>query len=255
MLPALTTLIALQDVETRAEEARRRVTDAPGRIAALDAQLAEAAAAVDKAKAALADSQAARRELEKEAAIAQQKVSKYKDQLMEAKDNRQFHALQHEISTFTAEVQRIEEQVLVRMLESDELTATLKAAEGKLAAEKKQVAAQRAAIESESSTSAAALETLKTEREALVKTVEPRLLATFETVLKGRKGVGIARAVDGLCEACRVRIRPHLYNQIRSGDQIIQCESCVRILYYVPPPPKPDDGEAPAAPDAPPAAS
>ena len=76
MLPALTALIALQDVETRAEEARRRVADAPGRIAALDAQLAESTAAVEKAKAVLADSQAARRELEKEAATAQQKVTK-----------------------------------------------------------------------------------------------------------------------------------------------------------------------------------
>ena len=190
MLPALTALIALQDVETRAEDARRRVADAPGRIAALDAQLAESTAAVEKAKAALADSQAARRELEKEAATAQQKVSKYKDQLMEAKDNRQFHALQHEIATFTTEVQRIEEQVLVRMLESDELTAALKAAEARLAADKKQVAAQRSAIESESASSAASLATLKTERDAIVKTLEPGLLATFETVMKGRKGVG-----------------------------------------------------------------
>ena len=200
MLPALTTLVALQDVETRAEDARRRVADAPARIAALDAQLAEAAAAVERAKAALAESQAARRELEKEAATAQQKVSKYKDQLMEAKDNRQFHALQHEIATFTAEVQRIEEQVLVRMLESDELTATLKAAETRLAAERKQVAAQRTAIESDSAASTTSLATLKAERDALVKTIEPGLLATFETVMKGRKGTGIARAVDGLCE-------------------------------------------------------
>ena len=72
--------------------------------------------------------------------------------------------------------------------------------------------------------------------------------------MKGRKGVGLARAVDGLCEACRVRIRPHLYNQLRSGEQIIQCESCVRILYYVPSPPKPD-GETPAPDAAPPTAS
>ena len=99
----------------------------------------------------------------------------------------------------------------------------------------------------------ASLTALQAERAELIKTIEPRLLATFETVLKGRKGTAMARAVDGLCEACRVRIRPHLYNQIRSGDQIIQCESCVRILYYVPPP-KPEEGEAPA-PDAAPSAS
>ena len=253
MLPALSALLALQSVETRAEDARRRVADAPARIGTLDAQLADTTAALERARTALTESQAARRELEKEAAAAQQKVSKYKDQLMEAKDNRQFHALQHEIATFTTEVQRIEEQVLVRMLEGDELGATVKAGEATLAADQKRIAAQKSEIETEAAALTASLTTLQAERAELIKTIEPRLLATFETVLKGRKGTAMARAVDGLCEACRVRIRPHLYNQIRSGDQIIQCESCVRILYYVPPP-KPDESEAPA-PDAPPAAT
>jgi predicted nucleic acid-binding Zn-ribbon protein len=255
MLPALNSLLALQTVESRAEDARRRIADAPGRIQALDAQLADAIAALEQAKAALTASQAARRENEKDAAAAQQKVSKYKEQLMQAKDNKQFHALQHEIATFSEEVQRVEGLVLERMLEGDELGAALKAAEGKVAAEKKRIAAEKSAIENEAAALSATLTALQSERAELVKTIEPRLLATFETVLKGRKGVAVARAVDGLCEACRVRIRPHLYNQLRSGTEIIQCESCVRILYYVPPP-NPAEGEAetPADGTAPPVA-
>ena len=249
MLPAITSLLALQDLETRAEDARKRLADAPVRTSALDAALAEATQSLDKSKALLAESQAARRELEKEAAVAQQRVSKYKEQLMQAKDNKQFHALQHEITTFSTEVERVEGLVLERMLEGDELAAVVKAAETHLAAEKKRVAAEKSALEADATTVANTLTTLQAERTQLVKTIEPRLLTTFETVAKGRKGIGIARAVDGLCEACRVRIRPHLYNQLRAGDQIIQCESCVRILYYVPPP-KADDADAPASPDA-----
>ena len=234
MLPAITSLLALQDLETRAEDARRRLADAPVRVIALDARLADATQALDKAKAALAESQAAKRELEKEAAVAQQRVSKYKEQLMRAKDNKQFHALQHEIATFSAEVQRVEELELVRMLEGDELAAVVKAAEAKLAADKKSVAAEKTAIEAESAATKDLLATLLADRVEVVKTIEPRLLATFEMVAKGRKGIGIARVVDGLCSACRVRVRPHLYNQVRAGDQILQCESCVRILYWVP---------------------
>ena len=250
MLPAITSLLALQDLETRAEDARRRLTDAPVRIGALDVKLADALQSLEKAKAALAESQTAKRELEKEAAVAQQRVSKYKEQLMQAKDNKQFHALQHEIATFSGEVQRVEELELVRMLEVDELSAVAKAAEAKLSAEKKSAAAEKMAIEADAVAVKDMLVALLADRAELVKTIEPRLLATFETVAKGRKGVGIARAVDGLCDACRVRIRPHLYNQLRVADQIIQCESCVRILYYVPDT-KPAEGDAPATPDAP----
>jgi predicted nucleic acid-binding Zn-ribbon protein len=249
MLPALTALLALQDLETRAEDARRRLADAPMRIGALDARLADTTLALAAAKAALAESQAARRELEKEAAVAQQRVSKYKEQLMLAKDNKQFHALQHEIATFSAEVERIEGIELERMLETDERTAVVKAAEAKLATDTKSVGAEKAAIAADAATVTDTLAGLLTERAALVKTIEPRLLATFEQVARGRKGVGIARAVDGLCSACRVRIRPHLYNQLRAGDQIIQCESCVRILYWAPEP-KAAESATPA-PDAP----
>lgn len=245
MLPALTSLIALQDVASRADDARRRIAEAPTRIQALDAQLASATQAVESAKAALAENQAVRRDLEKEAAVAQQRVSKYKDQLMEAKDNKQFHALQHEIATFGEEVSRVEGLIIERMVEGDDLTAKLKAAEAALAVSKKSVASQKAAIETESAALSASLEGLTAERARISKDLAASQLSTFDTMFKARKGVAIARVVDGLCEACRVRVRPHLYNQIRAGDQIIQCESCQRILYFIPP--TQVDGDAPAA--------
>lgn len=250
MLPALTSLIALQDVSARAEDARRRIAEAPGRIQALDLQLAGALQALEDARAALAESQAARRALEGENGVAQQKVSKYKDQLMEAKDNRQFHALQHEIATFSAEVQRIEGLIIEKMVEGDELTAKVKAAETTLAAARKSIVAQKTAIESESETLAADLARLVNERAAIAAGVPAPILTMFETYFRARKNVAMSKVVDGLCEACRVRVRPHLYNQVRAGDQIIQCESCQRILYWVPPPaaaePAPETPATPA---------
>ena len=123
MLPALTALLALQSVETRAEDARRRVADAPARIGTLDAQLADATAALETGEGG-ADRESRPRGGTREGGRRRSTEGlQYKDQLMQAKDNRQFHALQHEIATFSTEVQRIEEQVLVRMLEGDELGA------------------------------------------------------------------------------------------------------------------------------------
>lgn len=251
MLPALTSLIALQDVAARAEDARRRIADAPARIQALDQQLAGAAQVLETAKAALVVNQSARRDLEKEAAVAQQRVSKYKDQLLEAKDNRQFHALQHEIATFSEEQSRIEGGIIEKMVEGDDLTAHVKSAEGGLASDRKSVAAQKAAIETEVAQLKASLDTLTAEKATISAQLTSAQVALFEQLFKARKGVALAKVVDGLCEACRVRLRPHLYNQLRAGDQIIQCESCVRILYYVPPPPKADAETAPAPVDAP----
>jgi predicted nucleic acid-binding Zn-ribbon protein len=33
---------------------------------------------------------------------------------------------------------------------------------------------------------------------------------------------------------CHVRLRPQVFNDVRRNAGIIQCESCSRILYYVP---------------------
>ena len=74
-------------------------------------------------------------------------------------------------------------------------------------------------------------------RTALVAQTDPKLLATFEQVAKARKGVAICAATrDGLCSACHVRLRPQVFQEVRRNDAIIQCFSCNRILYYVPPP-------------------
>ena len=68
--------------------------------------------------------------------------------------------------------------------------------------------------------------------------MEPRLIALFEQVAKVRKGVAICTATrDGLCSVCHVRLRPQVFQLVRQNDQIIQCDSCQRILYYIPPPP------------------
>lgn len=254
MLASLTSLIALQDVAGRAEDARRRIADAPGRVHALDQLLAGATQALETAKAGLAANQAARRELEKEAAVAQQKVSKYKDQLMEAKDNRQFHALQHEIATFGEEQTRVEGLIIEKMVEGDDLTARVKAAETALANDKKSVAAQKTAIDAEVTELKAALERLTAERAVITAQLPAADVARFDSIFRVRKGVAIAQVTDGLCGACRVRLRPHLYNQLRAGDTIIECESCSRVLYWVPPPPKTEEAPAADAPSATPPA-
>ncbi len=103
MLPDLQLLIRLQDVETRSADARRRIADAPGEIAALDAKLTAAVKTRSAAaKQAVADNQAHRKTLDKDLLTAQQRLSKYKEQLMEVKTNTEYHAMQHQIEAATA---------------------------------------------------------------------------------------------------------------------------------------------------------
>jgi predicted nucleic acid-binding Zn-ribbon protein len=238
MSPDLEHLIELQNLESAIEESRRRIAAHPQRVADADARLAQAKEAVDAAKQRLKASQEARRDQEKEAATYQSRLSKFKDQLSAVKTNREYQAMQHEIETAQKELGVVEERVLERMMEADALTADAKKAEQTLAARQKEVEAEKKTLGEELATVEAALKEATDKRTARVASLPPQLIALFEQVARARKGVAIATATrDGLCSACHVRLRPQVFQEIRRNDQIIQCFSCNRILYYIPPPP------------------
>ncbi|MCA1584571.1 MAG: C4-type zinc ribbon domain-containing protein [Acidobacteria bacterium] len=233
MSPELEHLIRLQEIETKAADAGRRLSEAPERIAALDSTLAAAREEVDRAKQAIADNQTARRLIEKDLAVVQQRQSKYKDQLMEVKTNREYHAMQTEIATANAEVGKFEERILIGMVEADDLTAKLKTAEQTLVAEEARIRAERSVIERDAAEMKTLAASLAREREGLVARMPRNVVELFERVSKGRHGLAVVPARDERCSECHVRLRPQVFNHIRKNDQIVQCDSCQRILYFV----------------------
>ncbi len=48
--------------------------------------------------------------------------------------------------------------------------------------------------------------------------------------------MAVAEARDGICTICHVRLRPQVFNPVRRNDEILQCDNCNRILYFVPVP-------------------
>ena len=128
MLPDLERLIQLQQLDTATDEARRTVDGIPSRIEDLDTRLRASTTAVDAAGTRLGDKRNKRRTLEKSLAEVQGRLSRFKEQLMAVKTNKEYTAVQHEIGTAQAEVQRLEDAILEHMLEADDLAADVEAA-------------------------------------------------------------------------------------------------------------------------------
>jgi uncharacterized protein len=238
MSPDLDKLIRLQHLDSQIAEARQAIASHPQRLADADARLDAARAALDAARQRLKDSQEARRALEKDAAMFQGRLSKFKDQLAAVKTNREYTAMQHEIATAQGDLGAVEEKVLERMMEADTLAADVAAAEAELAAQQKAVEAEKKEIAADLADVEARMGTATAARNALVADIDPRVISLFQKVASARKGVAISSATrDGLCSICHVRLRPQVFQQVRQNDTIIQCDSCQRILYWVPPPP------------------
>ncbi len=225
-------LIALQHLDTATQDAQRRLADEPEREKALDQRLETAKQRVASAKERLAANQSARREIEKDVAVHQSRLSKFREQAMAVKTNQEYHAIQHEIAFAQTEIKTREDQILELMVQADELTANVKKSEADLAAEQKAVDTDRRTLASDRDELTAALARMATERAATVAGITPKVLATFDLVAKRRHGIGVAEARDGICTICHVRLRPQVFNTVRRNVEIVQCDSCQRILYF-----------------------
>jgi hypothetical protein len=107
--------------------------------------------------------------------------------------------------------------------------AAFKAVATDAATEKADLDARAAALAAEASRKQA-------ERDAAAASITEEALALHARVARQR-GSGVAEARDGMCQACHVRMRLQIWVEVKKNDQILQCESCSRILYYEPPPP------------------
>lgn len=237
-------LIALQQLDSAGERARRRLAEEPEQQRTLDERLELAGRRVETAKERLAVSQESRRAVEKELSVHQGRLSKFRDQLMEVKTNVEYQAMQKEMGFAQAEVKALEDRVLEHMLAADDLAAEIKQAEGTLATERKHVDADRRAFEQELEHLRRTLERIGRDREALIGTLAPGLLATYDLVASRRHGVVVAEAKDGVCTLCHVRLRPQVFNTILRNTELIQCESCQRFLYHKAPKPEVTDAAA-----------
>jgi predicted nucleic acid-binding Zn-ribbon protein len=233
MHPDLEHLIALQRLDSAVFERQRKLAEDPAQQKAFDERLALSRDALAAAKDKLTANQDARRTIEKDVAVHQGRLSKFRDQLMAVKTNVEYTAMQKEIEFAQAGVKSLEEQILERMLEADDLAADVKRAEAALNTEQKAVDDERRTWTREVETIKHDLEQLTGERTGVTGKIGPQVFTLFEKVANRRNGVAMAEARDGICTVCHVRLRPQVFNEVRRNAEIIQCDSCNRILYFV----------------------
>jgi predicted nucleic acid-binding Zn-ribbon protein len=229
-------LIALQKLDSAADTARRALAAEPEHEQGLETRLETARQRVTAAKEQLAANRTARAALEKDVAMHQGRLSKFREQAMAVKTNQEYHAVQHEITFAQTEIKKVEDAILERMMDGDDQTAAVKTSEAQLAAEQKAVDDDRRAQTAAHGEMEAALERIAIERAALVAALDPQVLAIFEAVARKRNGIAVAEARDGVCTICHVRLRPQVFNSIRRNDSILQCDHCNRVMFFVPTP-------------------
>ena len=143
MAPDLKLAIQLQHVDARMKELQAEISALPKHIASIEKTLDSHIRKLEADRAALTANLRERKSLEGEIQLHEQKVSKLKDQMMEARTNEQYRAFQKEIEYCQNGIRKAEDRILDLMAESEPLERNVQAAEAALKIEKQKVEAEK----------------------------------------------------------------------------------------------------------------
>jgi uncharacterized protein len=233
MLPDIENLLKLQDADKEIRRLQEEIAEFPKRVAVIEQKLAGTKSQLEKAQAAIKADEAARRKHDTTIADLRGKISKYRDQSLDVKTNDQYKALLHEIQFAEKEIAATEDKILELMLNADARDKEVKAAQAELKAETAEIEKEKADARQRTAEDEKLLAEWRAKRDQMRSGVDADLLRHYERVSKFR-GSGISEVRDHKCMACQVMLRPQTYNEVRSGQQTIVCDSCQRILYFNP---------------------
>jgi predicted nucleic acid-binding Zn-ribbon protein len=235
MLPDLQLAVRLQELDNRVTELTREISALPKHVAEIEKKLESHERKLEADRAALSANQKDRKKMEADIQAQEQKISKLRGQMLDAKTNEVYRAFQNEIEFCEKEIRRAEDHILELMGESEPLDKNVKAAESALKQEKAQVEAEKQQAMARTAEDKKALELINQERSQIVSRMSQNIYRQYERIRKGRRGVAVAEALDGRCNACHMAMRLQFFQDLKKGDQVMYCESCSRILYYNPP--------------------
>ncbi len=232
MHPDIQKLLQLEEIDRDIARVRAEVAALPRRVAEIETQLAGVHQGVERSRKALKDIEATRRKREGDIQSLQQKISKYRDQMLAVKTNQEYKALGSEINFAEQEIRLIEDKILEGMLETEQHERDLKANEIEQKKQQASVEKEKAQARTRTEEDQKRLEELAPLRESLRKEIDEDHLQHYDRVLK-RRGYAMGEAREQMCRACQVQLRPQVFLEIITAEEFLICDSCGRILFFV----------------------
>jgi len=233
--PALEQLIALQKAETNIRKLTTEIQAIPQRRAEIEKEFDQRAFEIKGLETKLEAARHERARLEKEIAETQTKAERAERNLMSAKNEVEYTAAIREADASKKHIATLETQLIEKMEIIEQTENIVKEREPEMTRLRGEMETNIKTFEELIKNQADELEQTKTKREEIYNAMPKNLSGTFNRIASRiRDGVAVAEVKNGACSSCFMALRPQMFAEIRRGDEIITCENCNRILYYVP---------------------
>lgn len=227
----LEALLKLQNIDSKQDEIKKVRGDLPDEVQDLEDEIIGYNTRIEKFHETI-------RELEKEITSikankkeAEKLIQKYKEQQMNVKNNREFDALSKEIESEELEMVLCDKRVKEYKDKIEGKRNEIELVSITLDDRKKDLAGKQKELELLMEESNEEEEKLLKEREKHVKTIEERLLASYEKIRKNASnGLAVVMVKRDACGGCFNVVPPQRQVDIKERKKLIVCEHCGRIF-------------------------
>ena len=158
-------------------------------------------------------------------------INKYKEQLDNVRNNREFDSLSKEVEFQGLEVELAEKRIREFMAESKMINEEIAKCKKTLEERQIDLRSKKEELNGIISETKIQEEQLREKAKQLETTIEPRLLAAFKRIRKSaRNGLAVVYIQRDACGGCFNKIPPQRQLEIKLRKKTIVCEHCGRII-------------------------
>ena len=225
-------LIEFQQFDLDIIKLKECAHETPKAIKELSETLDEHRKEVGRSETILDNAKSSGRELELEVESLKETLVKYQSQLMEVQTNKEYDAMLKEISVAERGIAKKENQILEGMIVIEEKEQVVSVAQREFQKQEQEILQTCSKLEKSASEAQDQIDALQQQKSQLQNQIPSELIEQYERIAIARNGIALTEAKEQSCQACHVRLRPQLFAEIRTTNEIIQCENCSRFLYW-----------------------
>lgn len=235
MKAELAQLIALQKTDTDIRRLQTEIESIPHRRAEIETEFDQRAFEIRALAERRDTARHERVRLETETSEQKQRAERADRNLMSAKKQDEYTAAIREADAARKQISAFETHILEQMDAFDQAEKELQERAPEVEKLGADLKARFKAFDEQAKTKQQELELARAERERLLKEL-PKAMSVLYTRISARirDGMAMAEARNGACTACYMALRPQIMADVRRGNEVITCDNCNRILYYVP---------------------
>jgi uncharacterized protein len=214
----------IDEIEVLKGELPMEVSDLEDDIAGLETRLDKTNGTIKEIQAQLSKHQSAIKE-------AEALIERYRTQLDNVKNNREFEALTKELEMQSLDIQLAEKRIRQSKMDQDKQEENRFNTEERLMKKRKDLDVKRVELNEIISKTESEERELRSESDAARVGVEERLIKAYDKIRTSyRNGLAVVTVARDACGGCFNKIPPQLQLEISMRKKIIACEHCGRIL-------------------------